>query len=409
MDIERSIITICAMNPEASYPEALDSALTPELFEGEAKEIWAFAERFLKTHGRGPSVDAIQAQFDKFEPAFPSEPLSYYIEQLKKKHAFNLTIEAIKSAHKHLSAREVDEAVSQLSEAMRRIQDTTSGEADLNWRDSTKDRYDHYLKLQTIGGIDGYTTPFPTLDEATQGIHDGEFILIVARQGVGKTWLSNVLAHENLKQGLKVLYFTKEMPSKQIARRFDALVYDLPYQDLRRGTLDSFRERDWQKEVERPKVDGELIIVGEESGGVGHVAAKIERYKPDIVYIDGMYLMEDDQRAREQWQRIGNVSRDLKRLAKRVNVPILATVQFNRNADNSSGDTSNIAGSDIAKDADLILGLFQTEDQRLARQMTLKVLKQREGSRPEIECDWDMDAMKFSEAQEHDDPTGISW
>ena len=409
MDIERSIITICAMNPEASYPEAMDAALTPELFEGEAKEMWAFAERFLKTHGRGPSVDAIQSQFEKFEPTFPTEPLSYYIEQLKKKHAFNLTIEAIKSAHKHLSSREVDEAVAQLSEAMRRIQDTTSGEADLNWRESTKDRYDHYLKLQTIGGIDGYTTPFPTLDEATQGIHDGEFILIVARQGVGKTWLSNVLAHENLKQGLKVLYFTKEMPSKQIARRFDALVYDLPYQDLRRGTLDSFKQRDWSGEVDSPKVDGELYIVGEESGGVGHVAAKIERYKPDIVYIDGMYLMDDDQRAREAWQRIGNISRDLKRLAKRVNVPILATVQFNRNADNTSGDTSNIAGSDIAKDADLILGLFQTEDQRLARRMTLKVLKQREGSRPEIECDWDMEMMRFSEAEDSDDSEGLDW
>lgn len=409
MDIERSIITICAMNPEASYPEAMDAAVTEELFEGDSREVWGFALRFLKTHGRGPSVDALQSQFNDFEPIFPTEPLSYYIEQLKKKHAFNLTLEAIKSAHKHLSSREVDEAVAQLSEAMRRIQDTTSKEADLDWGSSTSDRYRNYLDLQKIGGIDGYTTPFPTLDEATQGFHDGEFILIVARQGVGKTWLSNVLAHENLKKGLKVLYFTKEMPSKQIARRFDALVYDLPYQDLRRGSLDSFREKDWRERVGSPSVEGELIIVGEESGGVGHVAAKIERYKPDIVYIDGMYLMEDDQRSREQWQRIGNISRDLKRLAKRANIPILATVQFNRNADNTSGDAANIAGSDIAKDADLILGLFQTEDQKLSCRMTLKVLKQREGARPEIECDWDMDRMKFCEAVEYEDTAGVSW
>lgn len=409
MDIERSIITICAMSPEKAYPEAMDAALTEELFEGEAKGIWEFATRFLKTHGRGPSVDAIQSQFESFEPAFPTEPLSYYIEQLKRKHAFNLTIQAIKSAHKHLNSREVEEAVAQLSEAMRRIQDTTSTEADLDWRDSTRSRYESYLNIQKLGGIDGYTTPFPTLDEATRGIHDGEFILIVARQGVGKTWLSNVLAHENLKKGLKVLYFTKEMPSAQIARRFDALVYDLPYQDLRRGALDSFRERGWRENVDAPQVQGDLVIVGEESGGVGHVAAKIERHKPDIVYIDGMYLMDDDQRARDQWQRIGNISRDLKRLAKRTNLPILATVQFNRNADNSSGDPSNIAGSDIAKDADLILGLFQTEDQRLNYRMTLKVLKQREGSRPEIECEWDMGNMKFSEAVEHDDGMGVSW
>ena len=50
----------------------------------------------------------------------------------------------------------------------------------------------------------------------------------------------------------------------------------------------------------------------------------------------------------------------------------------------------------------MILGLFQDEDQRLAKRLTLRVLKQREGQRPEIECDWDMDLMKFSEVSEED-------
>ena len=414
MDIETAIITICAMSPDLNYATAIDAAVTSELFEGEGKAIWQFAERFIKAHGRGPTVEAIQAQHPSFEPSFPSEPITYYIEQLKRKHAFNLTIDAIKSAHKHLNAREVEDAVAALSEAMRQIQDTTqSSEADLDWKATSVQRFDEYKHLRNINGIDGYTTPFPTLDEATQGIHDGEFILVAARQGVGKTWLSNIMAHQNLKQGLRVLYFTKEMPSRQIARRFDALTYSLPYQDLRRGALDSFREREWAQKAKSPDIEGELFIVGEESGGVAHVAAKIERYKPDIIYIDGMYLMEDDQRARESWQKIGNISRDLKRLSKRVNKPIIATVQLNRNATNQAGDAANIAMGDIAKDADVILGLFQDEDQRLARRMTLKVLKQREGDRPEIECDWDMGNMIFGEAQEaegnNNGYSSVSW
>ena len=142
---------------------------------------------------------------------------------------------------------------------------------------------------------------------------------------------------------------------------------------------------------------------------MSQVAAKIERYKPDIVYIDGMYLMDDDQRARDNWLKIGNISRDLKKLAKRTLTPILATVQFNRQADNSKGDASNIAYGDIAKDADVILGLFQDEDQFLAKRMTLKVLKQREGQRPEIELDWDLNNMKFSEVSEQDEFNTVSW
>jgi len=397
MDIEKRIIDKCAESPKL-YAEAIDMAVMPEMFTGLFKEIWQFSVNYMKTHGSGPTDEAITHQFPDYSWDFPApEPLSYYVEQLKKKHAFNLTLTGIQSAYDNLNKREVDKAVDQLRDALRKIEDATASEADLDWGASAEDRYNDYLELQNKGGIDGYRTPFQTLDEATQGWHDGEFILVVARQGVGKTWLTNIMAHKNYRDGLKVIYFTKEMPSKQVARRFDALEYNLPYQELRSGKLNSFREAEWRNKVQEGLPVGQMVIVGEETGGVSQVAAKIERHKPDIVFIDGMYLMDDDQRARDNWLKISNISRDMKRLAKRVMIPIIATVQFNRSADNSKGDASNIAYGDIAKDADIILGLFQDEDQRLDKRMTLRVLKQREGSRPEIELDWDMDNMKFAE------------
>jgi len=166
-------------------------------------------------------------------------------------------------------------------------------------------------------------------------------------------------------------------------------------------------ESKWKNSI-GGSLPGNLTIIGEESGGVSHVASKIERYKPDIVYVDGMYLMDDDQRARDGWQRLLNISRDMKKLAKKASIPIICTVQFNRQADNTKGNSANISGGDIARDADVILGLFQDEDQAINRRMTLKVLKQREGHRPEIECDWDIGNMKFSEVQ--DSMTdGVSW
>lgn len=403
MDIEKSLIDICAGDPSL-YSEAIDAAIIPEMFEGDYRLVWEYALKHMKAHGIGPTDEAIKAQFPDYSWTFPPpEPLSYYAEQLKRKHAFNLTLKGIQSAYDNLNKREVEDAVNDLRNALRKIEDATANEADLDWGATAESRYTDYLELQNNKGIDGYRTPFQTLDEATQGFHDGEFILIVARQGVGKTWFSNLLAHKNLQDGLKVLYFTKEMPSRQIARRFDALKFRLPYQDLRSGQLNSFKEVAWREQVQQGMAEGQLIIVGEESGGVSHVAAKIERYKPDLVYIDGMYLMDDDQRARDNWLKIGNISRDLKKLAKRVQIPLIATVQFNRQADNSKGDASNIAYGDIAKDADVILGLFQDEDQRIAHRMTLRVLKQREGQRPEIELDWDMSAMKFDEVAPSDE------
>lgn len=398
MDFEKTIVTLCAESPESAYAQVIDSGVTAEMFAGDYSALWAYAIEYIKQHGRGPSATAIFSRFEWFEPDLSiSEPMSFYIAELKRKHAYNLTLQAIQGAYTDLSARNIEDAVSKMRDALRRIEDSASNESDLDWNANAHTRYQEYLTMRSGDGIDGYRTPFKTLDEATQGFHNGEFVLIAARQGVGKTWLSNIMAHENLKEGLRVLYFTKEMPSRQVARRFDALAFSLPYPDLRRGSLETHVQMSWEKNSLQLPLGGSLIIAGEESGGVSQVAAKIERHKPHIVYIDGMYLMEDDQRAKESWQRIGNISRDLKRLAKRVNLPIIATVQLNRSADNTKGDAANIAMGDIAKDADVILGLFQDEDQRVAKRMTLRVLKQREGDRPEIECDWDMSEMRFGE------------
>ena len=409
MDFEKTIVTLCAEAPDKTYSEVIDAGVTEEMFAGDYAALWNYALQYIKEHGRGPSANAIFASFEWFEPDLNiPEPLSYYISELKRKHAYNLTLQAIQGAYTDLSSRKVEDAVSKMRDALRRIEDSASNESDLDWNANAHTRYQEYLTMRSGDGIDGYRSPFKTLDEATQGVHNGEFILIAARQGVGKTWLSNILAHENLKEGLRVLYFTKEMPSRQVARRFDALAFSLPYPDLRRGSLDTHVEMRWGQNSQHIPLSGSLFIVGEESGGVSQVAAKIERYKPHVVYIDGMYLMEDDQRAKESWQRIGNISRDLKRLAKRVNLPIIATVQLNRAADNTKGDAANIAMGDIAKDADVILGLFQDEDQRIAKRMTLRVLKQREGDRPEIECEWDMGAMRFGEIGDIDHGP-ISW
>ena len=406
-DIERIIFDKIVMDPE-NYAELYESGVTAEMFSGHYKDMFEFAQRFTKVHGLGPSSDAMQIEFPDYEWDFPpSEPLSYYVEQLKKQYSFTLTLKAVQEAYNSLNSRDVDKAVDHLRNAVREIEDANTSESDLDWNASAELRYQKYLELQDKEGIDGYRTPFNTLDEATQGFHDSELILIVARQGIGKTWLTNIFAHANIKNGVNVLYFTKEMPSWQVARRFDALQFQLNYQELRSGKLNPNKQSEWKSQLNTLN-DGKLNIIGEESGGVSHVAAKIERYRPDIVYIDGMYLMDDDQRARDGWQRLLNISRDLKKLAKKSCVPIIATVQFNRQADNTKGNSANISGGDIARDADVILGLFQDEDQAINKRMTLKVLKQREGSRPEIECDWDIGNMKFGEIQD-EFTAGVEW
>ena len=141
MDIEKRIIDKCAESPKL-YAEAIDMAVIPEMFTGMFKDIWEFAIKHMKAHGTGPTDEAITNQFADYNWDFPApEPLSYYVEQLKKKHAFNLTLTGIQSAYDNLNKREVDKAVDQLRDALRKIEDATASEADLDWGASAEDRY----------------------------------------------------------------------------------------------------------------------------------------------------------------------------------------------------------------------------------------------------------------------------
>ena len=69
--------------------------------------------------------------------------------------------------------------------------------------------------------------------------------------------------------------------------------------------------------------------------GVMALEQRIKEVNPDIVFIDGVYLMEDDQNARDDWLRVAHITRDLKKLAKRVNKPIVINTQLDEKKSNT--------------------------------------------------------------------------
>lgn len=402
MDIERSLIAKI-IREEGALAKALDENLSVALFEGPSKKVWDWCLDHYRSFNASPGEQALSQAFPEFEISESTETVGYYISQLRKKFMYNTAMSSMKDAAKILKKGEDPTgAIEALRGAVRDIDDMTQPTADVDWTKDTLSRIAAYEQLKLAKGIDGVPTPFPTLNDVTLGMHPEELIFVVARQGVGKTWMLVLMAHYNWLFGSAPLLFSKEMSALQIARRLDAAHSSLPYQQFRTGKLESSAEIRWREDMSELRQSHALMIIGEEGGGVSHVAAKIERYRPDIVYIDGMYLMDDDRGSESNWMRITQVARDLKKLAKRSKIPIVVSLQFNRDASNTQGDVQNIAYADIAKEADLIFGLFQSEDQRLGNRMTLKLMKQREGERCEFELEWNMEDMIFQELETQD-------
>jgi len=100
---------------------------------------------------------------------------------------------------------------------------------------------------------------------------------------------------------------------------------------------------------------------------------------------------------------VTNLTRDIKQLAMRKQVPIIVTSQLNRGSSKRRASLANMAYSDsIGMDADVVIALFQDEALRDDDKMLVKLLKQREGMQLEFTIKWDLSDMVFDTILEDD-------
>lgn len=191
------------------------------------------------------------------------------------------------------------------------------------------------------------------------------------------------------------------MSEEQIEDRIEAMLMGIMYDEFnynkfKSGTLDPEQEKLYFEFLDRKSKLEPLII--ETATGVSNVNAKIQQHKPDVVFIDGVYLMEDDRGAEQDWLRVAHITRDLKMLAKSNKIPICINSQADRTTSNKTGpELDNIGfSSAIGHDSDVVLSLFRDEEMLEDREMKVKILKQREGVTGSVMLNWDFSTMDFS-------------
>jgi len=95
-----------------------------------------------------------------------------------------------------------------------------------------------------------------------------------------------------------------------------------------------------------------------DGGGVGWLAQKVRDFHPDIVFVDGMYLMKDDRTNSRSidWKNVAHISQDLKMMAGDFDIPLVGVTQANRGAEKSKGeDLTELSYADaLGQDADAV-------------------------------------------------------
>ncbi|MGN0532562.1 MAG: replicative DNA helicase [Eubacterium sp.] len=276
---------------------------------------------------------------------------------------------------------------------------------------------DVYEKLKKIAGDDkneykGIPTGFGLLDKYITGLNKSDFILIGARPAMGKTSFALNLAHNiSVNAGKKVLFFSLEMTKAQLAERLLASQAGVTSSKFRTGEL---TDDEWIRvgNATASFHDVQLYLDDTSSITVPEIKSKVRRLKNvDAIIIDYLGLIQSATRKENRVQEVSEITRNLKMMAKDLNIPVICCAQLSRGTE-GRGKSHKPQLSDlresgsIEQDADIVMFLYRedyyrgevSEDKQdeIDDSLTeLIVAKNRHGQTGTIELAFDKEFTRF--------------
>lgn len=242
-------------------------------------------------------------------------------------------------------------------------------------------------------------TGLEVFDRNFGGFCGGDLVVLAARTSIGKTALALGIAEHNARKDRPVLFVTLEMRDAELIDRTLARLSGCPLVDMRNGSLN---HDDFQKlnDAADSLQDIKLFVHDKSTIKVSGIraAAKLTQTRNglSLLVVDMVNLIKPDDSRRDRHEQIGQITRDLKALAKELDVPILLLAQINRESERAAGEPSLIHLKDsgsIEENADLVLLLHRAD--RKAIDGKLIVAKNRHGQTNAIELEFIGDDIQF--------------
>lgn len=385
--------------------------LVPALEAG-VEDSWFFVEenrtlwKFIRTHWAKyqevPSAVTVKDNFPTYRLLAVDDSLDYLVDQLVEYRRRQKAIEVVQSAAEFIASGNHDAAIAEMSHGVATIYDEGAGQtSDVDLTKDTNNRFEEYMSIKTRdGGLLGYRTGFRTIDEATAGLQPGQLITIIAPPKTGKSVLAMQVAVNVHEDGYVPMFQSFEMSNIEQQHRHDAMRSKIAHSRLIRGKLNPDEERRYKETLERMQEMHKFYLTDSSSAmTVTGLAAKIEKIKPDIVFVDGVYLMVDEASGESNTpQALTSITRNLKRLAQKQNIPIVISTQvllWKMKKRQVSADSIGYSSS-FFQDSDVILGL-QKQDEEDDSSRELRIVASRNCGPATSDLLWDWEGGRFEE------------
>lgn len=371
-------------------------------FVEENRAVWKFLRQHWTKYQEVPTAVTVKDNFPTYNLLAVDDSISYLLDQLVEYRKRQHTIDVVQTAAEAISKGDHESAIAAMSMGVARIADEGIGSSsDIDLTDKPMERFDEYLSIKTRpNGLLGMATGFHTIDKATAGLQPGQLVTIIAPPKTGKSVLAMQIAVNIHEDGFVPMFQSFEMTNIEQQQRHDAMRAKIAHSRLIRGALNPDEERRYKAALQKMESMHKFYLTDAISAmTVTGLAAKIDKLRPNIVFVDGVYLMVDEVTGESNTpQALTNVTRNLKNLAMAKEIPIVVSTQvllWKMKKRQVSADAIGYSSS-FYQDSDVILGL-QKQDEEDDTSRELKIVASRNCGPASTDLLWDWEEGKFEE------------
>lgn len=402
---------------EGEILPVIEAGLKPQHFSPHWSNVWEWVVTYWREHSAVPSERAFTQEHAAVTLVDSSrEQFSNLIEEMLESYRHHKLVETLATAVPMLNNNQTTEAMQTLTEGLQTASADVARLRDINLIENWEQRIERYqLMKDTPNAIRGIPTGFGGLDRITSGLRPQQLITFVGEAKKGKSLITLIMANAVHTHGKVPLYISFEMSAEEQSARYDALVSGISHTKIMRGDLTNSEIERIRKAISIRKNMHPFILSEDISSltTVSAIAGKVQQHKPDLLVVDGVYLMDDEQgEPKGSPQALTNITRSLKRLAQRFDIPIVGTTQVlswkigNRKSRQITADSIGYTSS-FAQDSDLVVGVESDPD--IENQAILRVVLARTAPKGEVRIKWDWNNMDFSEVEENDNDDNDNW
>ena len=362
--------------------------------------VWKFVVKHYAEYSEVPTAVTVKDHYPTYKILDVQDSLEFLVDQAVTFRRKLLVRQGLENSVQKLTENDHEGALVAMEAAITRV--NSQGVQGTNELDLTKDAEARFVEYQALAShtMIGIPTGFDKIDEATAGLQGGQLVTVIAPPKTGKSQIALAVAIHVHQNGKVPMFQSFEMTNREQQQRHDGIRAQVSHGRLRRGKLFQDEEQryiDMLKDMDQMKHSFHLV---DAVNGltVASLSASISKLKPDIVFVDGVYLMMDEMTGEMNTpQSITNVTRSLKRLAQRHDIPVVVTTQtllWKMKGGKVTADSIGYSSS-FFQDSDVILGLEPVPDYDDLR--NLKIVASRNCAPSETTLTWNWETGCFHE------------